>query len=130
MDRRHRSISIARQCELLGLPRSSLYYRACRDDSYNDSLMRLIDEQYTRRPIYGVPRMTHWLRSRGHGVNPKRVRRLMRRMGLVAIYPKPRLSACGAAHRVYPYLLRGLEIDRPDLGWIAATLNMIARAEH
>jgi len=85
-------ISISRQCELLGIRRSSYYYCPQKDSSYNLMLMKLIDEQYTRRPFYGVPRMTAWLRREGHLVNPKRVRRLMRLMRLEAIYPKPRLS--------------------------------------
>ena len=76
--------------------------------------MRLIDEQFTRRPFYGVPRMTASLRRMGYGVNPKRVRRLMRVMWLEAIYPKPRLSVHGPDHKVYPYLLKGVMVDRPD----------------
>ena len=106
-----------RQCELLGLARSSLYYRPAGQSELNLALMRLIDEQFTRRPIYGVPRMTAWLRGQGHGVHPKRVRRLMRLMGLEAIYPKPRLSRPADGHRRYPYLLRGLAIERPDQVW-------------
>lgn len=79
--------------------------------------MRMIDEQYTRTPFYGVPRMTAWLRIQGHPVNPKRIERLMRLMGLQAIYPKPRLSRRGAVSSKYPYLLRGLVIDRPSQVW-------------
>lgn len=110
-------ISVARQCELLGLPRSSFYYEARPESGYNLALMGLIDEQYLGTPFYGVPRMTAWLRAQGHAVNPKRVRRLMRKMGLEAIYPKRRLSVRNPAHRVYPYLLRGLEISRPGQVW-------------
>ena len=115
-------ISVSRQCELLGLPRSSLYYRACpREEPYNERLMRLVDEQYMRTPFYGVRRMTESLRRQGHAVNPKRIRRLMRQMGLEAIYPRPRhcLSQPGAGQKRYPYLLRGLEITRPDQVWAA-----------
>lgn len=83
----------------------------------NLELMRLLDEQYMRRPFYGVLRMVHWLGEQGHTVNPKRVRRLMRLMGLEAIYPKPRLSDPAPGHRIYPYLLRGLEITRPNQVW-------------
>ena len=115
----HLQLSVSRQCELLGLPRSSFYYHSMRNDDYNELLMRLIDEQYTRTPFYGIERMRAWLRSAGHQVNPKRVRRLMRRMGLEAIYPKPRLSASGRAHKIYPYLLKGLRIDYPDQVWSA-----------
>ncbi len=79
--------------------------------------MRLLDEQYTRAPFYGVRRMAYWLAKQGYGVNVKRVRRLMRRMGLEAIYPKPRLSLPAPGHRIYPYRLRGLKIDRPDQVW-------------
>lgn len=81
--------------------------------------MKLIDEHYTRTPFYGVPRMTAWLRRQGHRVNPKRVRRLMRLMGLTAIYPKPWLSQPAKHHKKYPYLLKGLEIARPDQVWSA-----------
>ena len=113
----HPKLSVTRQCELLGLPRSSLYYTSHVDDTCNERLMRLLDEQYTRTPFYGVPRMTACLRRRGHVVNPKRVRRLMRVMGLEAIYPKPRLSMSGKEHRIYPYLLRGVKITHPDHVW-------------
>ena len=113
----HPKLSAQRQCELLGLARSSLYYRPRRNDAYNRHLMQLIDQQYTRTPFYGVPRMTVWLRSQGHEVNPKRVRRLMRLMGLEAIYPKRRLSFADKAHRRYPYLLKDLEITYPDHVW-------------
>ena len=81
--------------------------------------MRLIDEQYTARPFYGSRRMTAWLNRHGEAVNRKRVQRLLRIMGLEAIYPKPKLSASGMGHRVYPYLLRGLTIDRPGQVWSA-----------
>jgi len=81
--------------------------------------MRLLDEQYTARPFYGSRRMTAWLVRRGEEVNRKRVRRLLRIMGLEAIYPKPRLSAPGAGHRVYPYLLRDMAVERPGQVWSA-----------
>lgn len=112
-------IPIYRQCELLGLSRSSYYYQSQRDDSYNLMLINLIDEQFTRAPFYGVPRMVAWLNVQGHEVNPKRVRRLMRLMGLQAIYPKPRLSSSSQQNKKYPYLLKGLMIDRPDQVWCA-----------
>jgi putative transposase len=78
---------VARQCELLGLSRSSYYYGSSRDDEYNLELMRLLDEQYTKVPFYGVRRLTAWLRAQGYIVNPKRVRVLMRHMGLQPIFP-------------------------------------------
>src|SRR5262249_22968709 len=115
----HPELSARRQCELLGLNRSSLYYKPAPETAENLRLMRLIDGQYTACPFYGSRRMTAWLLAQGEGVNRKRVQRLMRRMGLEAIYPKPRLSAAGRGHRVYPYLLRGVSIRRPDQVWSA-----------
>jgi len=119
IDRDHPRLSIAGQCQVLGLARSSLYYRDRGEDAYNQQLMRRIDQQYTRTPFYGVRRMTAWLRTQREQVNPKRVRRLMRLMGLEAIYPKRRLSLPGKELRRYPYLLDGLEIDHPDQVWAA-----------
>lgn len=113
----HPSLSIQRQCELLGLSRSSYYYQAQHEHAYNLELMRLIDEQYTHRPFFGGRRMTDYLRRQGHMVNHKRVERLMRLMGLEAIYPKPKTSQAHAEHPKYPYLLRGLVIERPDQVW-------------
>ena len=81
--------------------------------------MRRIDEQYTRTPFYGVRRMTAWLIKQGYEVNRKRIRRLMRLMALEAVYPKPRLSLASKEHRKYPYLLRGISIDRPNQVWSA-----------
>jgi len=112
-------IPISRQCELLGLARSSYYYDSERDDSYNLWLMNLIDEQFTKTPFYGVERMTAWLRRQGDEVNRKRVRRLMRLIGLEAVYPKPRLSLSNQAHKKYPYLLSNLAIEHPDQVWCA-----------
>jgi putative transposase len=103
----------------LGLNRSAHYYQSRRDNSYNELLMRLIDEEYTRHPFFGVARLTEYLRRLGHEINPKRVRRLMRIMGIEAIYPKPNLSKGAKEHNKYPYLLRGLEINRPDQVWAA-----------
>ena len=95
------TMAIVRQCGLLELSRSTFYYQPVGEDAYNLALMRRIDEQFTKRPFYGVPRMTASLRRMGYGVDPKRVRRLMRVMGIEAIYPKPRLSANGPDHKVY-----------------------------
>lgn len=110
-------LSVRRQCELLGLSRSSLYYEAADETAENLRLMRMIDEEYTAHPFLGSRRMTRWLVERGETVNRKRVQRLLRLMGLEAIYPKPRLSAAGRGHRIYPYLLRGVRIERPDQVW-------------
>jgi len=94
-----------------------MYYAPAGETTENLWLMRLLDQQYTATPFYGVVRMTVWLRRQGYAVNPKRVRRLMRAMGLEAVYPKPRLSKPAAGHRIYPYLLRGLVITRSDQVW-------------
>jgi putative transposase len=112
-------LSVRRQCELLGLNRSSLYDEPAGETADNLRLMRLIDEQYTAHPSYGSRRMTRWLIERGEEVNRKRVQRLMRIMGLEAIYPKPGLSRPGEGHRIYPYLLRGVTVERPDQVWSA-----------
>ena len=106
-----------RQCELLGLSRSSLYYEPGGEAAEDLRLMRRIDEQYTACPFYGSRRMTVWLIEQGEEVNRKRVQRLMRVMGLEAIYPKPRLSLAGKGHRIYPYLLRGVKVERTDQVW-------------
>lgn len=117
IDVQHQQISVRRQCSLLGLSRASLYYQERGEKEENLELMRLLDEQYTRTPFYGVRRMTAWLARQGHQVNHKRVSRLMRLMGLEAIYPKPRLSLPAPGHRIYPYLLRGLKIERVNQVW-------------
>ena len=118
IEMQHPDLSLSRQCELLGLARSSFYYQARGEDEYNEILLRLLDEQYTRTPFYGVLRMTKWLcRLGGHKVNQKRVRRLLRLMGLEAIYPKPRLSLADKEHKIYPYLLKGVELKYPDQVW-------------
>lgn len=116
----HRRIPVSRQCELLGLSRSSWYYRSQADsdeEAYNDRLMRWIDRQYLLTPFFGVARMTQQLRREGETVNAKRVRRLMRLMGLEAIYPKPRTSVKNPENKVYPYLLKGVKIERNDQVW-------------
>jgi putative transposase len=110
-------LSVRRQCELLGLSRSSLYYEPAAETAENLRLMRLIDEAYTAHPFYGSRKMTAWLVAWGTAVNRKRVQRLLRVMGLEAIYAKPKLSVAGRGHRIYPYLLRGVSIERPDQVW-------------
>jgi putative transposase len=117
IERSHPELSIRRQCALLGLNRSSLYYVPAQQSQEEMVLMRLIDQQYTRAPFYGSRRMTAWLRSQGHEVNRKRVVRLMNKIGLEAVYPRPRLSQRGADHKVYPYLLKGVEITQPNQVW-------------
>jgi putative transposase len=113
----HPELSVRRQCELLGLSRSSLYYEPAQETAANLRLMRLIDEEYTAHPCYGSRKMTQWLQARGEVVNRKRVQRLMRTMGLEAIFPKPKLSVAGRGHRIFPYLLRDVRIERADQVW-------------
>jgi len=115
----HPVLSVRRQCDLLGLARSGLYYEPQGESAENLALMRLLDEAYTAWPFYGVRKMTAHLAREGPAVNVKRVRRLMRLMGLEAIYPRKRLSVPGEGHKRYPYLLRGVEIVRPDQVWSA-----------
>jgi putative transposase len=119
IDWHHDDLSIVEQCDLVGLPRSSLYYEAVPETAANLRFMRLIDEQYLRRPFFGSRQMTTWLQRQGYVINRKRVQRLMRRMGLEAIYPKPRTTVPGTGHRKYPYLLKNLEIIRPNQVWSA-----------
>lgn len=104
---------------MLGLARSTYYYQPRPLSELNLLLMRLIDEQYTRTPFYGVPRMTAWLNRQGYAVNHKRVARLMRLMGLEAVYPKQRTSTPSKRHKIYPYLLRSVCVERPDQVWCA-----------
>lgn len=110
-------ISIRRQCELLGINRSSLYYCPVGESEENLRLMRLMDEQYTRTPFYGSRRMMIWLEEQGYGVNRKRIARLMGVLGIEALYPKPKLSQPGEGHKIYPYLLNGVEIERVNQVW-------------
>jgi putative transposase len=102
---------------LLGLNRSSLYYKPIPESEENLRLMLRIDQEYTAHPFQGSRRMTKWLIQQGEAVNRKRVQRLMRLMGLEAVYPKPKLTAPGRGHRIYPYLLRDVPIERPDQVW-------------
>lgn len=117
IDADHHHLSVRRQCQLLGLSRSSLYYQASVEKDENLCLMRLLDEQYTRTPFYGILRMTAWLQRQGYEVNHKRVQRLLRKMGLAAIYPKPCTTMAKAGHKIYPYLLRGTKIVRVNQVW-------------
>lgn len=115
----HGSVSVFRQCELLGLARSTLYYQPRGIGEKDLELMRRIDEQFTKTPFYGSRRIREWLRSVGYEVSRKKVIRLMRMMGLQAIYPKPKLSRPGKNHRIYPYLLKGVKVNYPDQVWSA-----------
>ena len=113
----HATLSVRRQCELVGLSRSSWYYECATESAENLRLMRRIDEEYLRHPFKGSRQMSAWLKDRGEPSNRKRVRRLMRLMGLEAVYPKPRTTERNLGHKVYPYLLRGVEILRTDHVW-------------
>jgi putative transposase len=121
IEKEHPHLSVRRQCQLLAMPRSNLYYKAVYEEgeesAENLMLMRLLDEQYTETPFYGVRRMTAWLRSGGYEVNPKRVSRLLRKMGLWAIYPGPFTSKASPDHRIYPYLLRNVPIRECNQVW-------------
>ncbi len=109
--------SLRQQCRLAGVPRSGIYYVAVPESEENLLLMRLIDEEYMRHPEFGYPRMTDWLKNQGHEVNHKRVARLMQRMGLQAITPGPHTSKPTPEHKIYPYLLRNVEIERVNQVW-------------
>jgi putative transposase len=119
VERDHPGLSITRQCTLLQVSRSSLYYEALGESPLNLELMRLIDKQFLETPYYGARQMVWHLRRQGYRANRKRVRRLMQTMGLAAIYQKPDTSTPHPAHEIYPYLLRGVEIGEPNRVWCA-----------
>jgi len=115
----HAVLSVVRQCELLSISRSGFYYEPRGESAATLALMRLIDETYMLHPYYGSRQMARHLFRLGHAVGRRRTRRLMAKMGLVAIYQKPRTSTPNPEHRIYPYLLRDLVIDRPNQVWCA-----------
>jgi putative transposase len=117
IEKENKTISMARQCKLLSIHRSGLYYQPCPETDENLIIMRLMDEQYFKTPFYGVRRLTAWLLAGGFNINRKRVRRLMDVMGWQTIYRGPRTSQPDKQHKVYPYLLRGLAITRPNQVW-------------
>jgi len=118
IDPGHSSLSVSRQCELIGLPRASFYRCSTHGESpENLELMVLIDEEYTHHPFYGTRKMVVFLQRLGHLVNRKRVQRLMRTMGLESIAPKPGTSRRAQGHKIYPYLLGELAINRPNQVW-------------
>ncbi|WP_299154369.1 IS3 family transposase [uncultured Tateyamaria sp.] len=112
-------LSVGKQCALLSISRSSFYYEPKGESEMNLDLMRVIDKQFLETPFYGVRQMTWHLRNEDHFVNEKRIRRLMRLMGLMPIYQKPNTSKAAKGHKIYPYLLRGLRVDRPNQVWCA-----------
>ncbi len=119
VDPKHSELSIVRQCELLKMSRSSYYYDPKGEGELNLNLMRLIDEQFLETPFYGSRQMVRHLRRQGYSIGRKRIRRLMRKMGISAIYQTPRTSKPHAEHKIYPYLLRNVSITRPDHAWCA-----------
>jgi len=112
-------LSVGKQCRLLSISRSSFYYRPKGETALNLMLMRQIDGQFLETPFFGVRQMIWHLRNEGHLVNEKRIRRLMRLMGLMPIYQKPNTSKAAKGHKTYPYLLRGLQVGRPNQVWAA-----------
>jgi putative transposase len=119
VDRRHPSLPVVRQCRLLDISRSGLYYQPVGISQEDLTLMKMIDRQYLVTPFYGARKMAAWLKSQGQQVNRKRVRRLMRIMGIRAIYRRPRTSQPAPCHKIYPYLLSGMKITRPNQVWAA-----------
>jgi putative transposase len=119
IDSNNKKLSLSRQCRLLKLNRSTVYYKKRPITPIDLKLMQLIDKQYLKIPSWGSRSMRNHLRRRGYKVNRKKVQRLMRLMGLEAIYPKPKTSRPHPEHKVYPYLLRNLKIDRPNQVWAA-----------
>jgi putative transposase len=119
VDRRHPSLSVVRQCRLLDISRSGLYYQPAGISEENLTLMKLVDHQYLATPFYGARKIATWLKNQGQQVNRKRVRRLMGIMGLKAIYRRPRTSMPAPGHKTYPYLLKGMRITRPNQVWAA-----------
>jgi putative transposase len=117
IESQHPTISIRQQCQLIGLNRSTYYRQSAGETPFNLRLMGIIDEQYTRRPFYGYPKMTAVLRRQGYAVNRKRVARLMRKMDLQAVVPGRNLSKPAPGHQIYPYLLRGMAITQTDQVW-------------
>ena len=114
MIERGHALPVTHQCELLALSRSSAYHQPAPVSQRDLEAMRLLDEAHLQYPFYGSRRLSDWLGERGVKANRKRVRRLMRRMGLEALYPRPRTSRPGQGHKVYPYLLRELTVERPN----------------
>ena len=115
----HPDLSLVRQCALIGISRSVWYYEPKGESELNLRLMRLIDEQYLRTPWYGSRQMARHLRRLGHGIGRKRMRRLMRVIGLRSVAPQPNTSRRAPGHKVYPYLLADLDVERPNQVWCA-----------
>ncbi len=119
IDREHGELSVRRQCQLAGVARSGVYRRPCAANDNDLALLRRLDELFTAWPFLGSRRMMAMLRAEGHAINRKRVQRLMRQMGIAALGPKPRTTKPAPGHKIFPYLLRNLVIDRPNQVWAA-----------
>ena len=119
IDHDSKDFSVREQCRILGINRSGLYYEARLLTEETLKIMRLLDEEHTRHPFYGVPKMTEFLRRKGYRVGRDRVRTLLRSMGLEAVYPKPKTSIKAKDHKIYPYLLKDVEVIRPNQVWSA-----------
>lgn len=117
VDKDHRQLSVVKQCKLLELNRASYYYRSVAEGEYNLELMKLIDQEYMNYPFFGSRQMKRHLNRQGHTVSRYKIRRLMRKMGLVAIYQKPKTTSRNKEHKVYPYLLRNLQINKSNQVW-------------
>ena len=128
IDRDHQQLSLVRQCILLDVSRASVYYRPVPTRAEDLELMALMDRQYLKTPFYGSRKMKAWLLQQGYLVSRKRVRRLMRLMGLEAIYRRPNTSKPAPGHRIFPYLLKGVEVNRVDQVW-AADITYIPMAK-
>ena len=128
IDRDHQQLSLVRQCTLLDVSRASVYYRPVPTRAEDLELMALMDRQYLKTPFYGSRKMKAWLLQQGYLVSRKRVRRLMRLMGLEAIYRRPNTSKPAPGHRIFPYLLKGVEVNRVDQVW-AADITYIPMAK-
>ena len=128
IDRDHQQLSLVRQCILLDVSRASVYYRPVPTRAEDLELMALMDRQYLKTPFYGSRKMKAWLLQQGYLVSRKRVRRLMRLMGLEAIYQRPNTSKPAPGHRIFPYLLKGVEVNRVDQVW-AADITYIPMAK-
>ena len=116
--RENTALSIVKQCDLLDIHRSGIYFKPKAESSLNLNLMRLIDEKFIDCPFYGVPRMTTWLKEdKGYSINHKRIERLYKTMGLQTIFPKKNLSTRNQKHKIYPYLLKNLQIVRSNQVW-------------
>ena len=128
IDRGHKQLSLVRQCTLLNISRASVYYRPVSTRAEDLELMARMDRQYLKTPFYGSRRMKAWLLAEGYLVSRSKVRRLMRLMGLEAIYRRPNTSKPAPGHRVYPYLLKGVDVNRVDQVW-AADITYIPMAQ-